>query len=66
MNREAQTQVRQLSERLIGDLQSYANPDFPDVIATLEVARQLSLLTEQVIRLNKKMDHAFGLGPGDR
>lgn len=66
MNREVQTQVRQLSERLIGDLQSYANPDFPDVIATLEVARQLSLLTEQVIRLNKKMDHAFGLGPGDR
>jgi len=27
-----------------------------EVVALLEVARQLSLLTEQVVRLNKKVD----------
>ena len=65
MNREVQTQVRQLSERLIGDLHQHPNHEYPDVVASLEVARQLAMLTEQIIRLNKKLDHAFDLG-GDR
>lgn len=58
MTREQQTQVRQMSERLMermNDDRSNVEHEW-EVVAVLEVARQLSLLTEQVVRLNKKVD----------
>lgn len=58
MTREQQTQVRQMSERLLermSDDRSSVEHEW-EVVALLEVARQLSLLTEQVVRLNKKVD----------
>ena len=59
MTREQQTQVRQMSERLVGQLHHSgkgAEFDAADLVAMLEISRQLSLLTEQVVRLNKKVD----------
>lgn len=58
MTREQQTQVRQMSERLMermSDDRSTVEHEW-EVVALLEVARQISLLTEQVVRLNKKVD----------
>lgn len=64
MTREQQTQVRQMSEQLMArmsDDRSNVEHEW-EVVAMLEVARQLSLMTEQLVRLNKKVDR---LAPPD-
>ena len=66
MNREMQTQVRQLSERLVERMTHYGIDGDAGAVATLEVARQIAVFTEHLVRLNKNLDVAFNIGTGDR
>lgn len=63
MNKDVQTQVRILSEVVASSL---AKADLPEimslwpVVAQLETARQLALLTEEVRRLNRRLEDRMG------
>lgn len=67
MTKETQTAVRVLSEKVIEKLQSSniasLYEEWP-VIAQLEQARQLALLTEEMHRMGRRMDDLLSCTKG--
>lgn len=65
MTKETQTKIRVMAESMTSDLYAdysrvgYLNTPAAQLLAQLEVARQFALLTEEMHRLNKKLDETM-------